>query len=121
MDKKRILTIAILALGVLLIIAGMILIVQAGTDHTGYNGGISRASTSIEFGGDFYTRSAQYTALAANAATDLYALVSISTGIFFVFIGGIEVCLTLLLTDAKELIKKKELVKAEATTPNLTE
>lgn len=120
MDKKKTLTIAILALGVFLIIAGMILIGQAGTDHTGHNGGVSRASTSIEFGGDFYTSSAQYTALAANSVTDLYELVSVATGIFFMFIGGTDVCVTLLLTDIKELFKKKELVTIEVTEHSTT-
>ena len=117
MRKKKILTIIILTLGILLIIAGLILIGQAGTSHTGYNGGVSRASTSIEFGGDFYTRSAQYTALAANAVTDLYALVSVSIGVFFLFVGGVEVCLTLLLTDLKKLF---EIDTAGAVKPGIT-
>lgn len=121
MKKKKILTIAILALGVVLIVAGLILIGQAGASHTGYYGGVSRASTSIEFGADFYTTSAQYTGLAANAVTDLYTLVSVATGIFFMFVGGTDVCVTLLLTDVKELFKKKELVTTEATEHIITE
>lgn len=118
MKKQRIITIAILALGVALIIAGVIFISQAGTSHTGHGGGVSRASTSIQFGGDFYTTSAQYTGLAANTVTDLYELFSVATGIFFMFVGGMDICVTLLLTDIKELFKKKELVTAEAAEDN---
>lgn len=121
MKKKKILTIIILTLGAAMIIAGLFLIGQAGTSHTGYYGGVSRASTSIEFGADFYTTSAQYTGLAANAVTDLYELISVATGMFFMFVGGVEVCVTLLLTDVKELFKKKELVTTEATGHIITE
>lgn len=120
MKKKRILVSTILILGVLLIVTGLILIGQAGTDHTGYNGGVSRASTSIEFGADFYTRSAQYTALAANAVTDLYELVSVSTGIFFVFVGGLDICVTLLLANIKELFRRRETATTEAAGSSTT-
>ena len=110
MTKKKIITIALLALGVALVLAGFIFICQAGTSHTGHSGGVSRASTSIKFGGDFYSTSAQYTGLAANAATDIYKLLSNVAGIFFMFVGAVELCLTLWVTDIKELItfKKKE-------------
>ena len=79
-------------LGIALIIVGVLFILVGG-DHTGANGGVSRASTSIEFGGDFYTTSAQYTGLAANALVDLYDLIQNSFGIFFVFIGAVDCCL----------------------------
>lgn len=79
-------------LGIALIIVGVIFILSEG-NHTGYNGGLSRASTSIEFGADFYTSSAQYTGLAANALVDLYNLVQNAIGIFFVFIGATDWCL----------------------------
>ena len=103
--KKKVLTIIILALGIALMVAGVVLVSQAGADHCGPGLGLSRASTSIKFGADFYTTSAQATGLAANAAIDLYELMSIATGIFFLFVGGVEICVTLLLTDIKELFK----------------
>lgn len=108
--KKKNITIIILALGVALLFAGFLILCQAGTDHCGYNGGVSRASTSIEFGADFYSTSAQYTGLAANAVTDLYELVSVATGIFFMFVGGMDLCVTLLFTDIKKLFMKEDIV-----------
>lgn len=107
MNKKKIITWVLLALGVLMIVAGLWVLCQAGVDHCGHSGGVSRASTSIAFGGDFYTTSAQYTGLAANAVTDLYEMLSVVTGIFFMFVGGVELCVTLLFTDIKELLPKK--------------
>lgn len=127
MTKKKIITIIILALGMALMLAGIVILCQAGTDHCGYGGGVSRASTSIKFGGDFYTTSAQYTGLAANAVTDLYELLSIVTGVFFIFVGGMDVCVTLLLTDIKSLFKdikslfKKEEVVVTSAEPIVTE
>ena len=106
-QKKRLLTLVILALGVVMMVAGLMILCQNGVSHTGRNGGLVRASTSIEFGADFYTTSAQATALAANAVTDLYKLGSVATGIFFMFVGGVEICVTLLLTDIKELFGKQ--------------
>lgn len=110
MSKKKILSIVILALGVCLIVSGIILLFHNG-DHCGYSGGVSRASTSIEFGADFYTSSAQYTGLAANATVDLYRLLSIVSGIFFIFVGGIDVCITLFFTDVKNLFKSEKVVE----------
>ena len=118
MNKKKVLTIIILALGVTLMIAGVVILAQAGTDHCGHNGGMLRASTSIEFGADFYTSSAQATGLAANAVTDLYKLLSIVSGIFFVFAGGIDLCVTLLLTDMNGLFKKENPTTENTDTEN---
>lgn len=113
--KKKIISLILLALGLIMVVAGIYILAQAGTTHTGTNGGICRASTSIQFGADFYTTSAQATALAANAAIDLYKLVSIVTGFFFIFIGGIDICLTILFADLKEL-SQKPVTTQEATT-----
>ena len=87
--------------------AGLIILCNAGDSHTGYRGGLTYASTSIEFGADFYTSSAQYTGLAANAVVDLYKLVSIAIGLFFMFVGVIDICVTILQTNITELIGKK--------------
>ena len=111
MKKNKILTIIILALGLAIFLTGFIVLCQSGADHTGHNGGVTRASTSIEFGADFYTSSARYTALAANAVSDLYGLTSTIAGIFFMFVGALEVCVTLLLTDIKEMFKKEEVIE----------
>lgn len=119
--KKKVLTIIILALGITLVIAGVVLMCQAGTDHCGYGGGVSRASTSIKFGADFYTSSAQYTGLAANAVIDLYKLMSMAAGIFFVFTGAVEICVTLLLTDVKAVFKKEETVETEVISENIVQ
>ena len=121
MLKKKVVTLIILGLGVAMILAGACVMFQSDAYHTGYGGGVSRASTSIKFGGDFYTTSAQYTGLAANTVTDLYQLTSIVTGIFFVFVGGMDICVTLLLTDIRELFDKKKPVEAEAPDCNITE
>ena len=120
MKKNKILTIVLLALGAAIILAGFIILCQGGTSHTGHSGGVTRASTSIKFGADFYTSSAQYTALAANAVSDLYKLTSTIAGLFFMFVGLVEVTVTLLLTDIKEMFKKEEVVEevvAEAAEP----
>lgn len=107
MKKRKVITVIALVLGVAIVLAGLMILTQAEASHTGYSGGVSRASTSIAFGGDFYTTSAQYTGLAANAACDLYKLVSIATGIFFMFVGGTDICATLLFADIKGVFKKK--------------
>ena len=120
MKKRKVITVIALVLGVAIALAGLIILSQAEASHTGYNGGLSRASTSIEFGGDFYTTSAQYTGLAANAASDLYKLVSIATGIFFMFVGGMDICATLLFADIKEVFRKKP-VETEPVETNAAE
>lgn len=87
-----------LVLGIAMVVVGIVFLGLSTKSHAGTNGyGLSRASTSIEFGGDFYTTSAQYTGLAANTVTDLYAVVSMGIGIFFLFVGGLEICILLLL------------------------
>lgn len=110
MSKKKFLCSVILALGVCLIVSGIVLLFHNG-NHCGYSYGLSRASTSIEFGADFYTTSAQYTGLAANATVDLYRLLSIVSGIFFIFVGGIDVCITMYFTDVKNLFKSEKVVE----------
>ena len=108
MKKNKILTLILVALGLTLFLVGLIVLFQAGADHTGHGGGVSRASTSIKFGADFYTSSAQYTALAANAVSDLYKLASVVSGIFLMFVGAVEVAVVLMKTDLAEFFKKKE-------------
>lgn len=120
MKKKKIMTTIILVLGVAMILAGLAILFQSGADHTGYNGGVVRASTSIEFGADFYTTSAQTTGLAANAVVDLYKLTSIIAGIFFIFVGGIDICVTLLLAEKKEIFKKEQSDECEVFDQNIT-
>ena len=80
---------------------------------------MSRASTSIQFGADFYTTSAQATGLAANAVIDLYKLVSMASGIFFLFVGGVEICLTLLFAgkQCEKAEEKKEVEAPAAAAP----
>lgn len=108
MKKSTILTLILLGLGIMMIISGSIILFQCDISHCGHTGGLSRASTTIEFGADFYTTSAQVTGLAANAITDLYKLISIAIGIFFLFIGGMDICVTLLLINNKKLLKKRK-------------
>jgi len=92
----------LLIVGILMSLAGGYFLMQIGKSHVGGNGsGTSRASTSIEFGADFYTTSAQYSGLAANAVIDLYDLAAAGMGAFFIFAGLTEVCVSLVL-------KKKE-------------
>ncbi len=118
---KKILTWIILGLGVGMVLAGLVILCQSGVSHTGHNYGLSRASTTIEFGADFYTTSAQATGLAANAVIDLYKLTSMVTGIFFMFVGGIDICVTLLLTDIKELFRKEKPIDTVPSDSNIIE
>ena len=108
MKKKKVLTIVLLCLGAALALFGLIVLYQAGSNHTGVSGGVTRASTSIQFGADFYTTSAQYSGLAANAVVDLYTLVSYAIGAFSLFFGGLDICIVLLRADLQELFGKKE-------------
>lgn len=76
--------------GVAMILTGIILAIS---DNSHVNGsGTSYASTRIEFGADFYTTSAQYTGLAANALVDLYDLVRGISSAFFIFTGLLVDC-----------------------------
>ena len=79
-------------LGIALLIVGIVFILADET-HTGIKGGVSYTNTDIKFCGDFYTTSAQYTGLAANALVDLYDLIQNAIGIFFVFVGAVDCCL----------------------------
>ena len=103
MKKKKVLTIVLLCLGAALALFGLIVLCQASGDHTGANGGVLRASTSIQFGADFYTTSAHY-----SGVVDLYALVSYAVGAFSLFFGGLDICIVLLRADLQELFGKKE-------------
>jgi len=113
-----------LVLGIALIAVGIYLLCMSDS-HTGYAGGVSRASTSIEFGGDFYTTSAQYTGLAANAVVDLFDLVKYAFGSLLIFIGGIDWCVVLFYWNKKhcerlysEIEACKELIASNTTTSN---
>lgn len=89
-DIKREKTIRIITvvLGALMILSGII-IMTFSNSHTGSSGsGLSRASTSIQFGADYYTTSAQYMGLAANAACDTYSLIKICFSLSFIFAGA---------------------------------
>ena len=80
---RRYIAVVIIVISVFSTILGIVFVSGSNGSHTGHTGGVSRASTSIEFGADFYTTSAQYSGLAANAATDIYTILSL---VFFVFI-----------------------------------
>ncbi len=117
-DKKRICSLVLLFLGLVMVVIGFILICQMGASHTGHGGGLVRASTSIQFGGDFQTTSAQATGLAANAVIDLYKLLSFVSGMFFIFVGCVDICLILmkteLLEEVQQLIKRTPAQPAQA-------
>lgn len=92
--KKLFNTIA-LCLGFALILVGIIFLFLSES-HTGSNGsGLTRASTSIEFGADYYTTSAQYSGLAANALCDIFVLLKYAFSALFIFLGGLDVCIFL--------------------------
>lgn len=80
--------VACVIIGVIMIISGFS-VLSMDDSHTGYGGGVSRASTSIEFGADFYTTSAQYTGLAANAMTDVFDMLQTGFGLMFIFTGAL--------------------------------
>ena len=101
-DKKKIFSLVLLLLGLVMVVSGIVLICQMGASHTGHSGGLVRASTSIQFGGDFQTTSAQATGLAANAVIDVYKLLSFVSGMFFIFVGCVDICLTLMKTELAE-------------------
>lgn len=84
---KKICSFIISCCGIALVIAG-IAVLATSANHCGPSGcGVSRASTEIEFGADFYTTMAQYSGLTANTATDIYSLLNIGYGITFIFSG----------------------------------
>lgn len=82
-----------LGLGILMVIMGIVFLFWS-EDHCSVTGGLSRASTSVQFGADFYTTSAQNSALAANTLTDLFKLVKFAVAVFCIFFGGLDVCYT---------------------------
>ncbi len=88
---KKIKNIVCALVGVAVIIVGIITIC-ASDSHTGHSGGVSRASTSIEFGADFYTTSAEYTGLAANSVVDTFELLQNCFGIAFIVAGILIAC-----------------------------
>lgn len=113
--KSRALTI-LLILGIVMMAAGGYFLLQIGKSHIGANGsGVSRASTSIEFGADFYTTSAQYSGLAANALIDLYDLAATGMGAFFVLGGAAVICASLAMKK-----RESDAAKAAETAETLT-
>lgn len=110
MVKKKALAIVILCFGIALILFGAWAFVQTESSHTGYGGGVSRASTSIQFGGDFYTTSAQYSGLAANAIVDLYELTACAISAFSVFVGEIDICTAVLYIETLKRPHKEEIL-----------
>ena len=125
MQRKKVMTLILLVLGVAIMIAGVAILARNGMHHTGNGGGIFRASTSAKYGADFYTDSVQATGLAANAVIDLYQMLSVAIGIFFLFIGGVDIAATLLLADVKALFQKEPpesgAPMTEASTPPMPE
>ena len=97
--------------GIVMIITGVILALSSNSHVNG--SGLSYASTRIEFGADFYTTSAQYTGLAANALVDLYDLVKGISSVFFICAGLLVDCLVMKFAKDKE-VKPVEQVQ-EAT------
>ncbi len=83
-----------LGLGLALILVGIIFLFLDDT-HTGTTGGLTRASTSITFGADYYTTSAQYAGLAANALCDIFTLLKYAFATLFIFLGGLDICIFL--------------------------
>lgn len=119
-SEKRINTILII-LGVIIIIIGMYFIyLSFNASHTSLHGGVSYASTSIEFGADFYTTSAQYTGLAANTLVDLYSLLAKIAGSFFIFCGGIDILLVL-LSNCKEKKRLNDSIQQTSDSPRIFE
>lgn len=122
---EKIIHIATAILGIVMIITGIILLVSYES-HTGHNGGVSRASTSITFGADYYTTTAQYMGLAANAACDTYALIKTCFSLVFIFAGAFISLkeLNVILKFANDVIQKAKSTKivvvstsSEATAP----
>lgn len=109
MKKEKIIHIIILTAGIFMLFVGIYFMNAAGKAHNGISGdGVVRASTSIEFGADFYTTSAEYTGLAANAVSDLYTNISLAIGWFFIFAGIMDICISFLLFDFSFIYKKQE-------------
>lgn len=104
--NKKIIKLIVLALGIFLLVFGIVFL-KSSESHSGpgdFN--ISRADTGIEFGADFYTSSAQYTALAANTVTDIYHIVKVGIGVLFVFFGSIDICGILYFSNINKYTSK---------------
>lgn len=87
MKKEKVCLFIILLIAIAMIITG-VLILCLEENFTGPSGsGLVRASTEIEFGADFYTSSAKYTGLAANAVIELFRLVKLVAGMAFLLSG----------------------------------
>ena len=102
MNKKKHIQSIMLILSFALVLIGFVMLGGAKNDHRRYEhdyGSLTRADTSVTFGGDFQTYSVQNSALTANAVSDLYEKFSIAVGFFFIFTGGMSACITLLKTD----------------------
>lgn len=82
-----------------------------------FESGSSHVSTSVEFGADFYTYSVKYTAYAVNAIADLHHTVSMLGGMLLLFLGGVDICVTLLHTEFPALMagERPAVVAAEAS------
>ena len=106
-NQKKLLNTIALCLGIALVLVGIVFLFL-DDDHTGSNNsGIVRASTSIEFGADYYTTSAQYAGLAANALCDIFVLLQSAFAFLFIFLGGLDICVFL-----------AKVVQMDETTPN---
>ena len=124
---KQITKYVTLAFGIMILIVGIYFLLMSES-HTSSSGGLSRANTHVEFGADFYTTSAQNTALAANAVTDVFHLLKIGFGCLFIFLGGITCCITLpkLFTSQEEVKRSieshteaREAARPEQITPKI--
>lgn len=92
---KKICSIIVSICGLALVITGIVILAMSYSHCGVTGGGISRASTEIKFGADYYTTMAQYSALNANATVDIYKLIKICFGITFIFSGLITFFLSL--------------------------
>ena len=111
MKKEKICLFIILLIAIAMIITGVLILCSAES-FTGSDGvGTIRASTSIEFGADFYTQSARFTGLAANAVIELFRLVRLVSGMAFLLSGllvaAIDV-LKIMVTLKNAIVDTKE-------------
>lgn len=121
-STQKKLSLIMIVLCACVMLAGVILIANPDPSHASSDlyGGVSRANTGIEFGADFYTKSAQYTALAANAVVDLYSMVRVCFGLLFLFGGAIVMCKELKVFFAYDEAVTSQ-AKVEITPPPVKE
>ena len=113
----RIFDVLILLIGILFVALGIYLFL-IGPDHNPSGSGLVKASTSIQFGADFYTTSAQYTGLAANALVDLFDLVRYAFSACFVLTGLLIDCLAgKALVKVKNKMNKQTIPSQQPTEP----